>query len=93
MSAEAEYSLVAADQYKRVLKKLRRKNPALVLEIERVVGRILQYPEFGKPLRHSLRNYRRVHIEGSFVLLYEINGTVLRLLDFDHHDRIYKKYS
>ncbi|OGG53386.1 hypothetical protein A3H16_01515 [Candidatus Kaiserbacteria bacterium RIFCSPLOWO2_12_FULL_53_8] len=93
MSGTARYSLVVADQYKRVLKKLCRKNPALVLEIERAVGKILYYPEFGKPLRHSLRNYRRVHIEGSFVLLYETQGTVVRLIDFDHHNQIYKKYS
>lgn len=92
MSDETKYSLVAADQYKRVLKKLRRKNSALVLGIDKAVERILYNPEFGKPLRHSLRNYRRVHIEGSFVLLYEINQQEIRLVDFDHHDRIYKKY-
>ena len=93
MGDEVKYSLALAGQYKNVLKKLRRKNSPLVLEIERSVGQILRYPEFGKPLRHSLRNYRRIHIEGSFVLLYEIHGSVVRLLDFDHHDRIYKKYS
>jgi len=93
MADEAKYSLEVADQYRKVLKKLRRKNSVLVLAIEKVVGRILRYPELGKPLRYSLRNYRRMHIEGSFVLLYEIRGSVVRLLDFDDHDRIYKKYS
>ncbi len=88
----AKYALVVADQYKRVLKKLRRKDPPLVLEIDKAVARILQYPESGKPLRHSLRNYRRIHIEGSFVLLYEIRECEVHLIDFDHHDQIYKKY-
>jgi len=45
----------------------------------------------GKPLRNTLRNYRRVHVD-PFVLLYEIRMLEVRLMDFDHHDKIYKKY-
>jgi mRNA interferase RelE/StbE/toxin YoeB len=34
---------------------------------------------------------RRVHIDTSFVLTYEIDEgkRVVRLLDYDHHDKIY----
>ena len=30
---------------------------------------------------------------GSFVLIYEVTESAVRLLDFDHHDRIYKFFS
>ena len=33
-----------------------------------------------------------VHVGGSFVLIYEINEekSIVTLVDFDHHDNIYK---
>ena len=43
-------------------------------------------------LRKPLQNKRRVHVGGSFVLIYEINKDekIVTLLDLDHHDNIYK---
>jgi addiction module RelE/StbE family toxin len=40
-----------------------------------------------------MKGARRVHISKSFVLVYEIDekSKVVRLLDYDHHDKIYKK--
>ncbi|MFA5830762.1 MAG: type II toxin-antitoxin system RelE/ParE family toxin [Candidatus Paceibacterota bacterium] len=53
--------------------------------------KISENPTIGKPLRNVLKNCRRVHID-SRVLLYEIAKDEVRFLDFDHHDKIYKKY-
>lgn len=53
--------------------------------------KISENPTVGKPLRNVLKNCRRVHID-SRVLLYEIIKDEVRFLDFDHHDKIYKKY-
>ena len=61
------------------------------MPLEAGVTKILRDPMLGKPLRNKFRGNRRVHIAGPFVLLYEIVGTEIRLLDFDHHDKIYKK--
>jgi hypothetical protein len=38
-----------------------------------------------------LQNKRRVHIGGSFVLIYEVNEEkkMVTLLDFDHRDNVY----
>jgi YafQ family addiction module toxin component len=87
-----KYSLSHGPDFKRILKRLNREK-TLRDELDKGVEKILNNPFLGKPLRHSLRNYRRIHIEGSFVLLYEIQGSMVILIDFDHHDRIYKKYS
>lgn len=54
------------------------------------IDEVIQHPEHYKPLRHDLKNLRRVHIR-SFVLVFELRGNTVRFLDFDHHDNIYKK--
>ncbi len=87
------YTLAYNTSFGRILKKLKRRDPVLLKELDRGIEKVLQEPAFGKSLRNVLRNYRRIHVEGSFVLLYEIRECEIRLIDFDHHDRIYKKYS
>ncbi len=79
--------------FEKTLRLLKRKNPDLVRVFSQQLPKIVSDPELGKPLRHSLRNYRRIHVDGSFVLLYELKEHEIRLIDLDHHDKIYKKYS
>ncbi|MCX5803848.1 MAG: type II toxin-antitoxin system RelE/ParE family toxin [Proteobacteria bacterium] len=71
------YRLAIKEGLDKKLKKLKRKDPE---------------PHHFKPLRKPLQNKRRVHIGGSFVLVYEINEEqkIVTLLDFDHHDNVYK---
>jgi YafQ family addiction module toxin component len=93
MEDDSPYILVLSATYKRTIKKLKSRNITLLKNLERGITKILREPELGKPLRHTLRNYRRIHIAGSFVLLYEVRDLEVYLIDFDHHDRVYKKYS
>ncbi len=60
--------------------------------IDNKVQDILAAPHRFKPLRKPLQNKRRVHVGGSYVLVYEINEKrkLVTLMDFDHHDNIYK---
>lgn len=81
---------VISPKLDKILKKQKRKNPQIVLEIEKQINKIANFPELGKPLRYDLKHQRRVHI-GSFVLVYEIFGSEVHFLDFDHHDKVYKK--
>ena len=76
----------------RKLKRLMKKDKEMLLIIDRKVQQILDNPYRFKPLRKPLQNKRRVHIGGPFVLIYEINEkeNIVTLLDFDHHDNIYK---
>ncbi len=61
-------------------------------KIEDQVYKIISNPLVGKPLRNVMKNYRRVHI-GSFVLVYKIENNEVTFVDYDHHDRVYKKHS
>ena len=90
---DEKYELVFAPLFQKIIGRLKRKDPDLARAITSHFPKLERDPGLGKPLRHSLRNYRRIHIEGSFVLLYEIQSPIVVLVDFDHHDRIYEKYS
>ena len=90
MAEETNYILAIPPEFQRILKSLKKKN-TLLQELDGKIAKILKEPKLGKPLRNVLRNYRRIHV-GSYVLVYEINQNEVRLLDFDHHDNIYKKY-
>lgn len=81
---------VIFEKLNKILKKQKRKNPQIVAEIQKQIEKILRFPEFGKPLRYDMKNERRVHI-GSFVLVYKISGDEIHFLDFEHHDKVYKR--
>lgn len=87
------HTLKLTPLFSAILKKLKRRDLAMLKRLDGGIAKILKRPSLGKPLGNVLRNYRRIHIEGSFVLLYAVNNCEVRLVDFDHHDKIYKKYS
>jgi len=77
-------------EFQKILKKIAKKDKVTIKQIELQVLKIASNPIIGKPLRNVLKNYRRVHI-GSFVLVYKISETEIVFMDYDHHDKIYKK--
>ncbi len=83
--------IVYSREFERILIRYK-KNKNLFERITRQIEKIIHEPSIGKPLRYSFKNCRRVHV-GSFVLVYEFHGRELRFLDFNHHDKIYEKYS
>jgi len=74
---------------KRTYKKDKKLYDAVMKKIEEIMGNPHRY----KPLRHDLKGLRRVHLEKSFVLVFEIDEAekMVRLLDMGHHDEIYRK--
>jgi mRNA interferase RelE/StbE/toxin YoeB len=85
------YALFIAHELNTKFTKLSKKDRKIMQTINKKVNEILKNPHHFKPLRGDMAGVRRVHIEKSFVLLFdvdEINKRV-RLLDFDHHDKIY----
>ena len=77
--------------FKKILERISKKDKKTLDYLEIQIEKIIRIPEIGKPLRYTLKSRRRLHI-GSFVLVYEFNNNELRFIDFDHHDKIYKKY-
>lgn len=82
--------IIYAPGFERALLRYR-EDKNFIRKIESQINKILREPSIGKPLRYTLKNRRRIHV-GSFVLVYEFYNGELRFLDFDHHDRVYKKW-
>jgi len=85
------YSLEISEELDKKFQKLDKKNKKQLEIINKKIKQILENPRHFKPLRGDMHGARRVHIDKSFVLTYEVdeNRKVVRLLDYDHHDIIY----
>jgi len=87
-----DYNLEISDHIDRIFFKLSRKDKTSLKIIERKIQEILKNPYKFKPLRGTMKGIRRTHIGKSFVLTFEIveQEKIVRLLDYEHHDKIYK---
>jgi len=86
------YKFAVKESLDKKFRKLKKKDREMLMLIDRKVQEILDDPYRFKPLRKPLQKKRRLHVSRSFVLIYEINKEekIVTLLDFDHHDNIYK---
>lgn len=86
-----KYNYEISRQLERELDKLRRKNKKQFEIILKKMSEILENPHHYKPLQHDMKGMRRVHIDKSFVLVFEIveNENKVIFIDFEHHDNIY----
>ena len=82
--------IIYAEKFERTLRYWKKKDGRIFQSMTNQIEKINREPEIGKPLRHALKSRRRLHV-GSFVLVYELHSDQLRFIEFDHHDRIYKK--
>ena len=88
-----EYSYSIEKKLKATLKKTYKKNRILYDAVMKKIEEIIKNPHHYKPLRYDLRGLRRVHLEKSFVLVFEIDEEekMVRFLNLDHHNEIYRK--
>ncbi len=87
------YSFEYSEKFKKILKKLSKKNKQLYEQVIKKIEEIINSYNIDsyKNLRYTLRDFKRVHI-GHFILVFrfdKINNLIL-FEDFDHHDKIYK---
>ena len=80
------YSVEFSAEFERSIKKLKKKDKVFFEQIQKKLVEIIETPERFKPLRNVLAGYRRIHF-GSFVLIYTIEGDIVRIISLDHHDR------
>ncbi len=85
------YGLFIPEELDKMFDKLVKRDKKQMQIINKKIDQILENPYHFKPLRGDMHGARRVHIDKSFVLTYEIDEQkkVVRLLDYDHHDKIY----
>jgi len=67
------HSLEIKEGVDKIFSKLAKKNKKQLTIINSKIQRILDDPYHFKPLRAPMQNKRRVHIDKSFVLVYEVD--------------------
>ena len=82
------YSIEFSIEFEKSMKKLKKKDKTSFEHIQKKLAEIVQNPEHYKPLKNILAGYRRLHF-GSFVLIYTIEGNIVRIISLDHHDKAY----
>lgn len=84
------YEIEVSDLADKKFYKIAKKNKVLFEAISKKIEEIKINPEHFKPLRGDMKGQRRIHF-GHFALTFEIiyERKVIRILDFDHHDKIY----
>jgi YafQ family addiction module toxin component len=85
------WTLEWSPEFERDYRKLCLKNAGFKRAVDKKVDQIVLSPLHYKPLRAPLQGVRRVHIGGSFVLLFEPDEQrqAVRLLRLAHHDEAY----
>ncbi len=84
-----------SEELKKTLKKLYKKDKkryeATLKKIDEVSSRNIQTIDFYKNLRHEFKDFKRVHIDKSFVLTFRVYREKKFILfqRFKHHDQIY----
>ena len=85
------------DALKTKIYKLKKKNPKraeiLKKKSREIIASDEETIEHYKNLKKPLKDLKRVHIDKSFVLTFKLvkKEKLIRFVDFDHHDNIYKK--
>ena len=77
-----------------ILSKLSKKDKNLYEQVLKKIDEIIKNPNVDhyKNLRYDFKDFKRVHIGGSFVLVFSFDNKndVISFEDLDHHDNIYK---
>ena len=77
----------------KLFKKDRKRYETIMKKAEEIASRDLDTIEFYKNLRHKEKEFKRVHIDKSFVLLFKVFKEKKFILfdKFGHHDDIYRR--
>ncbi|MFH0818016.1 MAG: type II toxin-antitoxin system RelE/ParE family toxin [Candidatus Micrarchaeota archaeon] len=85
------YRAEPSPNFERKMKKLMKRDRLRYERVRKKIIEVCEEPHRYEPLGNVMAGTRRVHID-PYVFTFEIDETTktVRLLDFDHHDKIYK---
>ena len=77
----------------KLFKKDRKRYEITMKKIEEIASRDLTTIDFYKNLKYGFREYKRAHIDKSFVFIFKLSKEEKFILfdRFGHHDDIYRK--
>lgn len=93
------YKIRFDPEFTKTLDKVKKKSPKehnnILKKIKKIKQNIETNPDHCKNLRKPLQKYKRVHVNDSHVLIFEVNKLEreLTIMAYAHHDKIYNKKS
>lgn len=75
----------------RILKKLSKKDKTQFEAVIAKMEQIARGSDHYKNLRAPFNEYKRVHINASFVLIFKIDKDTVLFRYYAHHDEVYKR--
>ena len=86
------YSFDISEKLDKKLLKLVKKNRKQYEIIMKKAEEISSSPHHYKNLRKPLQNFKRVHVDKHFVLVFSVDENKKKVIleDYNHHDNIYK---
>jgi len=82
------YTLRLTPRFEKNFQRLTKKDPVLRDRVYSKLSEVLDNPSIGETLSHNLAGMLSTHV-GNWVIIYMVEGDVVILLNFDHHDRAY----
>ena len=75
----------------KLVKKDKKKVEIINRKVKEIVNNNAETIKRYKNLKHDLSEFKRVHIDKSFVLAFKVDlaNNFILFVDFDHHDKIY----
>lgn len=76
---------------RKLVKKDRKRVEIINKKIKEVINSDLESIKHYKNLRYDMKEFKRVHIDNSFVLTFKVDlqNKFILFVDLDHHDNIY----
>jgi len=76
---------------RKLVKKDKKRVEIINKKIKEVINSDLESIKHYKNLRYDMREFKRVHIDSSFVLIFKVDlqNKFILFIDLDHHDNIY----
>jgi addiction module RelE/StbE family toxin len=78
--------IIPTEKFEKEFKKI--KDKGLKEKLKKQIVKIIENPDFGKPLRYNLKGERTVYVK-PYRLIYKVEGDKLILLRFEHRKEVY----
>lgn len=88
-----EFSLEFISDLKKVIKKDKVLSARFLSKLIEITSANIDEMDRYKNLRYGLKEYKRIHLHKSFVLVFHVdkNNRIVTFVKLKHHDQAYKK--
>jgi addiction module RelE/StbE family toxin len=80
--------IIWTQKFEQDFKKIR--DRSIQERVERQIRKVTENPDFGKPLRYSLKGEWSIYVR-PYRLIYKVEGDKLILLRFEHRKEVYER--